>query len=124
MPGFHEPLLSYFDNSKDTAGNILAPKLVKFSTAIPLGVEQYNAACAIEVYPNPASNTVHVKGLLNYLTTWVTVVDVTGRIVNAATMPQGNSEVIIHTDELADGLYVIRIQTDSGIVLRKLQVMH
>lgn len=123
-PGTHEPLLWYMDNDKDEVGTIKGPKAVNFTTAVPLGVEEYDAKHAIDIYPNPASGVVHVKGLQNNLTTELVVIDVTGRNVNAPVTLQGSSEMNIHTDALADGLYLIRIQTDGGVVLHKLEVLH
>ncbi len=70
----------------------------------------------IAVYPNPASNTLHVSGLSQGAS--MTVFDITGRQVTPTSYADE-----INVSELHDGLYLLTItQSDGSIITRKFMV--
>ncbi len=70
----------------------------------------------IAVYPNPASNTLHVSGLSQGAS--MAVFDITGRQVTPTSYADE-----INVSELHDGLYLLTItQSDGSIITRKFMV--
>lgn len=78
-----------------------------------VGVAQVQSvAQQITVYPNPASNTVHIHSPVKVN---VAVTDVTGKVIRQLTDIQS-----ISVKDLADGIYLLRI-TDANGVLYKVE---
>ena len=63
----------------------------------------------IKLYPNPATNTVHLNGINADNCQQISIFDMTGRMV------QQNSRIVdIDVSGLSNGLYVVRILTEDG----------
>ncbi|MDR2979586.1 MAG: C10 family peptidase [Bacteroidales bacterium] len=93
--------------------------------AISLGVEDHNAFENINVYPNPATHYINVdctiaseENLLLQLT------DLTGRIVRSENVNHsgGTSTHNINVSDLANGIYMLRIQSAQGSVTKKVVI--
>lgn len=65
------------------------------------------------VYPNPATNTIYIKGL-NTNTTHLEWYDIGGRVIAAGvvTVQNGTAKVDIN---LANGVYILKYTTDNGL---------
>ncbi|MEZ5047262.1 MAG: M4 family metallopeptidase [Chitinophagaceae bacterium] len=64
----------------------------------------------IEVYPNPAKNTLYVKGL--EAQSAYKILDLSGRVINSGIV----SDQAINISQLHNGLYMIMIETEDGDV--------
>ncbi|WP_178990301.1 T9SS type A sorting domain-containing protein [Winogradskyella schleiferi] len=68
---------------------------------------------SIEIYTNANAKTVVVKGQLENKTT-VKLYDIQGRVVSAQLTESKNSEHSIDVSNLAAGIYVVELQSNSG----------
>ena len=59
----------------------------------------------VYVYPNPASNKIHMEGIRNYK--YMRITDVTGKIVYEQNVSRGSETINI--SNLLKGLYIIRL---------------
>jgi len=75
---------------------------------------------AIQVFPNPASGSVSVSSANRIQE--VVVTDITGRTVK--TLQADDTEVIIRTASLHNGIYLLNVHTDQGVSTHKVQIMH
>ena len=66
----------------------------------------------LRLYPNPASNALHLDG--NIESGQVCIYDLTGRKVHA-----GEYQTIIPVEHLTDGMYFLSITTDEGQVINQ-----
>ncbi|MEI6123209.1 MAG: choice-of-anchor J domain-containing protein [Bacteroidota bacterium] len=89
------------------------------SVDVLVGVDENTVSAQTEVYPNPASNLITVNApekirelsMLNMLGSLVY-----SQVVNANT-------VSINTTALQNGIYFIKIETESGTITKKIQVI-
>jgi hypothetical protein len=74
---------------------------------------------ALTIYPNPATDQVFVtmKGG-SFSIFAIRITDLSGREMKGA---EGSSGTI-NTATLTEGIYIIRVNTDEGIYLRKLMI--
>ncbi len=83
----------------------------------PLGVKEVDAALAISIYPNPSAQVITVALPFDYKQQILgyTILDIYGKsVLQGNTLPK---EISIST--LTAGMYFIKIQTDSGIVVKQ-----
>jgi hypothetical protein len=88
----------------------------------PLGVQQVVEEQTINVYPNPAKNTVnvHTQGVTIRS---VEILNSVGSVVYSAKVEGGSNNHSIDVNALANGHYVIRAATENGILTRKFDVL-
>lgn len=81
-----------------------------------VGVSE-NENMNVKVYPNPAEGFVNVKaeGLRN-----VELIDMMGRIVKEQSASQ--STAVVDLSNLPTGLYFLRVTTDKGVALQRVEV--
>lgn len=76
-----------------------------------------------ELYPNPAQEQVTIHYLLKANSpVQVTVTDVTGKTIFSTleTKPAGEQRLILHTDNLTNGMYFVRLQCEQAASVQKL----
>jgi hypothetical protein len=85
-----------------------------------VGIKETDLSYAIDVYPNPASNTLHIKDN-QYLgaTFLVSIYDSYGRL-----MYNASSNKDIDVSNLASGLYTINIYSSNGKAVKKIAIQH
>jgi hypothetical protein len=78
----------------------------------------------IEVFPNPANDLVaiQVKGLLEENLT-VSLVDMTGRIIQQKTLVAGSTILYFDTQTAYAGEYFLRINSTAGSIVKKLSIV-
>ena len=81
-----------------------------------VGVSE-NGNLNVKVYPNPAEGFVNVtaEGLQN-----ITLIDLMGRIVKEQSASQ--SATVVDLSNLPTGLYFLRVTTDNGVALQRVEV--
>jgi hypothetical protein len=105
------------------------PILAGQSTAT--GITENSFASSIKLYPNPAANHLTIAlGSINK-NVEVTIADLTGKIIYTATIDDPDSpdsyrdrenKIEVNTNEFAEGLYTVRIQTGEYIATEKILV--
>lgn len=73
------------------------------------GNKQLSSEQFVEIHPNPASESIHIKGISSYAN--ISFFDISGKqVLNSVVI----SETVIHIDNLPRGWYIINIQTETG----------
>ena len=85
-------------------------------TSSPDAVHEFSRPQALEVYPNPASDVLHIKNLPSENVDY-TIFDVLGRMVAA-----GSTDGTISVAELEKGIYVLQIKGEKQMETAKFVV--
>lgn len=85
-----------------------------------VGINGATAQIALKLYPNPASNQVVIETEANNNIVEIQVLSATGAIVKT-TKPDA-TRAVINTSSFASGIYTVRITTEKGFVIRRLQI--
>ncbi len=101
-----------YDNIKITAINAVPPEIVTLSNN-----EQF--ATKFSMYPNPSANVVNISNSENILVKQIMVYDVTGKLVSTQTF-NNETEVQLNVENLASGTYLMHLQTNKGLAVKKL----
>ncbi|MGC4039970.1 MAG: T9SS type A sorting domain-containing protein [Flavobacterium sp.] len=84
-----------------------------------LGVKSVVATAKnISVYPNPAMTVVNFSSEINTVFNKVEMADMNGRVVKTAVINATEGQVSVN--DLAAGVYMVKITTDSGVVTKKI----
>ena len=91
--------------------------LVKTDTVevrtVPLGVQEWDAAHALSIFPNPSKGNISIQALRPLAV--IRVYDLSGR-VQEYPLPQTSNQMSLH---LGPGMYILEVQTDDGLKERK-----
>lgn len=91
--------------------------------SVVTGIEDINHA--FKVYPNPADRQMTIElPELAIQRTPMQLYDQMGKLVHQSTFEKGDTRKTIDTDELAGGVYLIQIESQNGILRRKVMVLH
>jgi hypothetical protein len=88
------------------------------SITTPIGGVKQNNAAGFSVLPNPAVSQVTLTNTNNTLINNVTITDVNGRTIKSVNV-NGLAEVTVNIADLASGIYMFRIATESGVTTKK-----
>jgi hypothetical protein len=80
------------------------------------------AATQVNIYPNPANETIYIS-LQGVTASQIRIMDIEGRqVVNI--IPAANESLInIPVSKLATGMYIVQLQTNNGLITRKISVL-
>ncbi|MBO3099830.1 T9SS type A sorting domain-containing protein [Gelidibacter pelagius] len=101
-----------------SVSNIDAFSIWTFADASTLYIEDYDAS-AFLIFPNPANHIVTLYSNNNQAITAVELYDVTGKNIGIELGPNENSLNVSH---LSDGIYILRLLSETGSVTKKLVV--
>ena len=73
--------------------------------------------CITLVYPNPTNGTLNIKAITDLNFNSVDIIDLNGTLINSILL--NNKEGTINLNELPDGIYLIKIHSDVGVVVKK-----
>jgi len=128
QPGIHSPLLVMTYDPNTASAPILRSVLYYTRSKGSTGVAQYsNTLNDVSVFPNPATNELNVKlSMTRGGTVTISATDMTGRIAGAAQqqyVAAGTTEIMYNTTALATGIYLIKVQTEAGTEVKKVQII-
>ena len=89
------------------------------------GVSEHSNIKAISVFPNPASNLLHVSFILNSgNTVKLQLINVTGQTVYENSLLENNSvfNKDINVSQLTKGVYTLRIMSEGGIINKEVVI--
>ena len=98
------------DNIKFSALQTLPPYILSTNEQL---------ATKFNMYPNPATNVVNITNNENMLVNQVTVYDITGKQLSAQSF-NNQTEIQLNVENLASGTYMLHLQTEEGIAVKKL----
>jgi hypothetical protein len=81
------------------------------------GIKQSDLSKAMNIYPNPAANVVHIEVSQNYILRRIRVISIDGQVVLEKT--EGDLHRISIND-LSKGVYYLYIESSEGTALKKL----
>jgi extracellular elastinolytic metalloproteinase len=85
----------------------------------PLNVLNVTGNNLVKIYPNPASTQVNVETTEKAT---IELMDAEGRVVYFKSDATANEKHEIDTQNLASGVYMIKIYTDSFVVVKKVVI--
>jgi|GEM_PF-5819123 PKD repeat protein len=104
------------DCGKDTASVVLG--------IYPTGVNEYSAAeKAISLYPNPSNGSVVIKNTGMAGIREVELVNAVGAVVYHQAADSKLRELPLNLQQLAGGIYMVRISTTDGVVVKRLELI-
>ncbi len=112
QPGPYDQIVVFPDFAARTTANTCYIDNISFNTGSITAVGEPDKS-GISVYPNPVRTSLFVKGQARDAK--ITILDVNGKVVISN---QFDSNVI-NTNNLAKGVYTIRIVEKSGITMKK-----
>ncbi|UUV20743.1 T9SS type A sorting domain-containing protein [Paenimyroides aestuarii] len=101
-----------YDNIKITAISAVPPNVIALSTTEQLA-EKFN------LYPNPANSVVNITNAENMQIQQITVYDIAGKQLSTQTY-NNETEIQLNVEHLANGTYMLHLQTKQGIAVKKL----
>jgi Secretion system C-terminal sorting domain len=86
-----------------------------------LGVEEENLTSRLVLYPNPAQHTVQIAHPFTLQIEAIDIYDTAGRKVRSLQYKE-KTQPILDLNNLESGLYIVKLQTDQGVVSKQLLV--
>jgi hypothetical protein len=114
--GREEPYQIVFQAKDDYLGNGMASaRIVRFRVLESVGIEQLRANSFLQIFPNPATESILLKVPENTKAEWLQVFDNRGQLQ----ISQKASDFMeITLAELPSGMYFIKLQTADGQAYR------
>nr|WP_233207758.1 T9SS type A sorting domain-containing protein [Siphonobacter sp. BAB-5405] len=88
--------------------------------SLPTGIEEPQP-WSVQLSPNPAAQEVLIQ-LSEAQPAQITLFDQTGRVHRQQSTSQRESRLVV--GNLANGLYLLRVQTNRGTLTRRLLIRH
>lgn len=112
--GFHNPIMTMTIDTAGT-GTPYVSEVIYYKPKSTVAVKDVNnSAASLKVYPNPASENVHIMfDVADKNAAAVTITDVTGRILDTIANDQlrnGANDIAYNVSNLAGGMYIIKLQ--------------
>ena len=106
---------------KDYAYNSIPnqPILAGDTGTVPTGIFENSFAASINIFPIPAGNHLSIALGSNSKNVEVAIADITGKIVYTTTAYETN-KIEVNTNEFAEGIYIVQIQSGEFISTKKL----
>jgi hypothetical protein len=79
-----------------------------------------NDQLPVEIYPNPANDMVTVAYPYNGIPVTLNMISVNGKTVKTLTIR--DRETIINVQDLKPGVYILRMETNENVVVKRLVV--
>src|SRR5690606_15987836 len=99
-----------FDNIKLTALQSVPAYILSINEMV---------SAKFSIYPNPATNMVNITNSENMLVEQVTVYDITGKQLSTQNY-NNETQIQLNIENLASGTYMLHIQTNAGLAVKKL----
>ena len=93
----------------DSLNYTKATATVYINVLLNVGIENASGLSDVKIYPNPATDIVTLV-LPNAENTSVSLVDITGKIVHTGVY---NTKVQLNVSNLSEGVYIVKIQSNS-----------
>lgn len=102
----------------DSIMNYMAPRFVIAMSLNPVSIDQLEAEAGLNMYPNPANNTLFVSAEANSPMQSIQVLDAMGRVVRNITGINA-SNYRMERETLPSGIYFVKVNFDAGSLSRR-----
>lgn len=93
--------------------------------SVVTGVEDPKFASKVKVYPNPSNEVVTVElPEISRTSTPIRMTDTFGKEISRDMFRAGEQRKTMNTKDLAAGVYFVQLQTEKGLIIKKLVVAH
>lgn len=96
------------------AEDLATHRTYAFNFTVQVGIDDKNAS-DVRIYPNPNNGRFHITGIENAK---VDIYSITGKVIAEQISTNG----IINIEELSNGIYFIKINTEQGTVTKRFTV--
>lgn len=96
--------------------NLTATKTISITNQ-NVGINEVNLSNQIVVFPNPASNVLTIKSAIDLTGMQLQLLDITGKVI-----AQYHNQTEIDISAIANGMYLLHIQTPNGSVVKQVVV--
>ena len=103
----------FFDFNAPIITNVVSTQVVEDN----LSVNDYNLDLALELFPNPAKSELNIKS--NQSISDYKIVDIKGRVIQYQNRIH-KSELSIDIRQLSNGIYFVNLQTEFGLLVKKI----
>ena len=111
---------------KDYAYNSIPDQSILAGETGTTGINENSLASSINLFPNPAKNHLTISLSSNNKIVEVTITNITGKTIYTTTADDPDNyrdnKIEVNTNEFAEGIYVVQIQTAGFIGTKKLVV--
>lgn len=83
-----------------------------------LGIDNGKIAASVNIYPNPMRESITIES--NDGVKGICIFDMSGRMVKQNKPAINNTTISINTSDLKPGIYIVQVQTQAGIINKKL----
>lgn len=107
------------NSNNNTAGDVITLSSLMVSENLTTGITATTEESAeVAVYPNPFTDRLYIKSVSSHAEQMnVTVTDINGKIVKSINALENNQA--IELQELAKGYYTVKIETNKGVIIKK-----
>lgn len=92
-------------------------KWVWLTILLLFGIDDYQAQL-VQVYPNPASQSINIKNSSETIQIeFSEIIDQYGKLIATQTLHEDNAQINI--SNITPGLYFVRLHTNMGIINKK-----
>lgn len=100
-------------------GNLVAFAEIAFSGLVdPLSANQFELSNSIDLYPNPAENSITVSNSSNFKLEGVNIFDMNGRLIRKVEITNSGTQRI-DTSDLLPGLYMFQVYGEEGSTVKR-----
>jgi len=85
---------------------------------VPLNISEFLNE-KIQVFPNPASNIVHITNSIDVTIEEINIYDVTGKLIKTE-KTASTENMVLNIEDLTSGSYLIHIKTSQGTAVKKI----
>lgn len=107
---------------RSTTNQVCSEPLMTNFSACSLGIEDDLLSQGISLYPNPASDVVHLSNNSSITLKSVQVIDINGRLIQSMDLEDNYGTQDISVNHLRSGIYFFRIQGENAIATKKIIV--
>ncbi len=106
--------------------SMLNPDTMTYTTIIytnqfPVSVNEIANNGDIKIYPIPATEVLNIS-VDNHNVNSIELIDIVGKSLALVNGTTGKNDYTINTSAVPTGIYIVRINTDEGIITRKVEV--
>jgi len=111
---------------KDYAYNTVPNQSILAGQTTVTGINENSFASAINIFPNPATDKLTIGLGTNNEKVEVSIADITGKIIYSTTVNNpdghGDQKIEVNTNNFAEGVYLVQVQSADFVATKKLVV--
>jgi hypothetical protein len=106
---------------KDYAYNTIPNQSILAGQTVATGINENSFASLINLFPNPATNYFTIALPNANEKVEITITDITGKIIYSTTVSE-TQKIEVNTNDFAEGVYLVQVQSADFIATKKLVV--